>query len=109
MDEKKGPIMSLLNNPWFRGIIVGAIAGLLAGLVLFYFSVFRSRRITKTDPTSRVNNADQLLKLDEVDDALLKYEEALGKVSEAEHPEIYAHIMNNRGICYGKLARIVDR
>jgi len=70
--------MSLLNNPWFRGIIVGAIAELLVGLVLFYLSVSRSTRINRTDLTSRENNADQLLKLDEVDDTLLKYEKVLG-------------------------------
>ena len=109
MDKKKGAIMSLLNNPWFRGIIVGAIAGLLAGVVLFYLSVSRSTRITRTNPMSHVNNADQLLRSDEVDDALLKYEEVLREVSEAKYPDIYARIKHDQGICYTELARIADK
>ena len=109
MDEKKGAIMSLLENPWFRGIIGGAIAGLLAGLVLFYLSVSRSTKITRTDLMSRVNNADQLLKSDEVGDALLKYEQVLREVSEAKYPDIYAQIKNNQGICYFELARVRDK
>ncbi len=109
MDEKKGPIMSLLNNPWFRGIVVGVIAGLLAGVVLFYLSVSRSTKTTRIDLMSRVNNADQLLKSNMVDDALLKYEEVSREVSEAKYPDIYAHIKNSQGICYRELAVITDK
>ncbi|GAJ18306.1 unnamed protein product, partial [marine sediment metagenome] len=46
--------MSLLNNPWFRGIIVGVIAGLAAGVVLFYLSASRTTRITRTNLMNRV-------------------------------------------------------
>ncbi len=108
MDKKKGPIMSLLNNRWFVRIIIIIISGVVS-LVVLYFWEYRTTQITRTDLMSRVNNADQLLKSDEVDDALLKYEGVLREVSEARYPDIYAHIKNSQGMCYGKLAQIVDK
>jgi len=101
--------MPLLNNPWLIGIIGGAIAGVLGGLVLMYFREYKTRQITKTDLMSRVNNVDELLNSGLVDDALLKYEEVLRKVSEAKYPDIYARIMNSQGMCYFGWARVRDK
>ncbi len=101
--------MYLVNDPLFVGIISGTIGAVLAGLLVFYVLEYRRKRTTKTDLMSRLNRLDKSLKSDKINDVLAEYEEVLGKVSEADHPEIYAHIMNNRGICYGKLARIAGK
>lgn len=100
--------MYFVNDPLFVGIISGTIAAVLAGLLIFYVLEYRRKRTTKTDLMSRLNRLDKSLKSGKIDDVLTKYEDMLGEVSEAEHPEIYAQIMNNQGICYGKLARTAD-
>ena len=101
--------MYLVNDPLFLGIISGTIAAVLGSLLVFYVLQYRRKRTTKTDLMNRLNRLDKSLKSDKINDVLVEYEQMLGTVSEAEHPEIYAHIMNNRGVCYGKLARIVDK
>ncbi len=101
--------MYFVNDPFIVAIITGMIVAVLGGLLAFYILEYRRKRITKTDLMNRLNRLDKSLESDNINDLLAKYEELLGKVSEAEHPEIYAHIMNNLGIAYRTLAEVRDK
>ena len=100
--------MPLLNDPWLLALVSAPI-GVLIGLILFYLIGYIRKQRAKIDLMSRVNNADEFLKSDEATEALLVYEDVLGEVSEAQYRDIYAHIKNNQGMCYGKLALIMDK
>lgn len=97
--------MPLPNDLWLVTIIGGLISAPLAGLVLLYLSMHRRKQISRADLMNRVNNADELLKLNDTHKALLTYEDLLGKGSRAEYSDIHARIKNNQGICYRKPAQ----
>ena len=98
-----------LNNPWFVGIIGGAIGAIIAGIVLYYLFEYRKEKTLKITRRTIITNADSLLEKSMIVDALKIYAEMSKIVSEGMDPEDYAHIKNNEGIGYFKLAEISNK
>ena len=98
-----------LNSPWFVGIIGGAIGAIIAGIVLYYLFEYRKKKRLKSALRTIINNADRLLEKSMIEDALEIYIDMLKIVSDEKAPDLYAHIKNNEGICYSKLAEINNK
>ena len=98
-----------LNNPWFVGIIGGAIGAIISGIVLYYLFEYRKEKTLKITCRTIITNADSLLEKNMIGDALKIYAEMSKIVSEERDPEDYAHIKNNEGIGYFKLAEISNK
>ena len=98
-----------INNPWFVGIIGGAIGAIIAGIVLYYLFEYRKEKKLKSAQRTIISNADRLLEKNMVRDALKIYADMLKIVSHEKDSDVYAHIKNNEGICYFNLAIISNK
>ena len=99
----------IINNPWFRGILITVVGGLLVGFTIHGCSEYQEQIEHQAIVTQLLREADGDLKINAIYDALKIYDELLRMVSEEKEPEIYSYIRNNQGICYHRLAEEKDK